>query len=138
MLTLYFLFLFGSCIANGAITSCDPDGRINIYINSSNPYCTKYSGNECTCCGYSGDNLFNYNSMCTTANPGDLVQGEHIIKSNLKVIYLICLGCDINCESGDCQNGICQKCKSVGDKKFYQISQGTNGNNNYSRKWIKK
>jgi hypothetical protein len=82
MLTFYFTFFLTLYFANGAKTSCDPAGQMQVYLNSSNPYCSKFSGDECTCCGYEGDYLVNYKSICTTVKEGDLIVGEHVTKSN--------------------------------------------------------
>lgn len=115
-----------------ARSQCDSDGSIKVFLNSSNPYCTKYSGSDCTCCGYSQDSLYLYGSECTVGTSSDLLSGEKILKSksiHIEHFINILIECDTNCASGYCQNGVCSKCNTLSDqtKKFYlYVSPGDN------------
>ena len=122
-----FQFLFYTIVlslAHVVRSQCDSDDSIQVFLNSSNPYCTKYSGSECTCCGYSQDNLYMYGSECTIGTSSDLLIEEKILKSKKMIIEYpvnIWTECDPNCASGYCQNGVCSKCNTLSDqtKKFY-------------------
>lgn len=65
-------------------SQCDSDILTVPYLNSSNPYCTHFQDDECVCCGYADDNLFNYESMCVVGTQNDVKQGENIMKSTIE------------------------------------------------------
>lgn len=67
-----------------AQTQCDDDADITVFVDPSNPLCTKLSeinSSSCICCGYAQDNLFNYQGICTVGTPNDLTEVEVLIRS---------------------------------------------------------